>query len=333
MLGVTTPEMVAAVCNEGGLGSLPIGGLAPDIAQQLIRKTKTLTDKPFAVNLFAHKIPVYKDEDLEPMRKLMMDLAHKRKFELAASDLTNFRFYTYHDQIGILVEEGISLISFTFGCLDSQTIHLLKDKGCILIGTATCMEEAVFLQQENIDMVVAQGIEAGGHRGTFLENISLPLVGLFSLIPQVKSAIQIPCIAAGGINSGETIKAAFELGADAVQIGTSFIGTKESQAIGSYKERLAEAKDTDTKLTRAFTGRWARGIRNQMMKDIEQANIPIPPYPLQNVLTAKLRRLAQQAGDSDYTTLWAGQSAGHETFSGSKEVLRHLIAESEALYR
>jgi nitronate monooxygenase len=331
MLGVSTPEMAAAVSNEGGIGSLAVGGLSPETTKQLIHKTKSLTEKPFAVNLFAHEIPAYSEVDLEPMQNLLLQLADKRGYDLGAADLTNFRHYNHLDLIEILIEEKISLVSFTFGCLDPESIRALKQNACTLIGTATCVAEALFLQQQGIDMIVVQGLEAGGHRGTFLEDIPLPQVGLFSLLPQVRSKVRLPCIAAGGINSAQAIKAAFALGADGVQIGTAFIGTKESEAITSYKKRLEEAKDTDTKLTRSFSGRWARGIENEMMLEIEQAGIAIPPYPLQNSLTAKLRKLAQQNNDSQYTTLWAGQSPGGNRSLQSKEVFRNLVEQYEAL--
>jgi nitronate monooxygenase len=332
MLGVSTPEMVAAVSNQGGLGSLPVGGLSPEATQQLIRQTKSLTDQPFAVNLFAHDIPAYTEDDIAPMRQLLLQLAHKRGYTLDAADLSEFRFYTYHDQVETLVQENISIVSFTFGCLDKESIQLFKEKECKLIGTATCTEEALFLHEQNIDMIVVQGIEAGGHRGTFINNIPLPQVGLFSLLPQISKVVQIPCIAAGGINSAQTIRAAFELGADAVQIGTAFIGTEESNAITSYKARLGVAKDTDTALTRAFSGRWARGISNEMMNEIEQSGILIPLYPLQNGLTARFRQLAQRNDDSEYTSLWAGQSAEMPKLKRSKELFRYLVTQYEAQY-
>lgn len=332
MLGVSTPEMAAAVSNEGGLGSLAVGGLSPELTRQLIRKTKSLTDKPFAVNLFAHAVPEYTDEAIEPMRQFLLQLAQKKGYALTAADLSDFQFYTYRDQLDILVEEAVSIVSFTFGSLDAGAVQRLKNKGCTLIGTATCVEEALLLQEQHIDMIAVQNIEAGGHRGTFLENIPLPQIGLFSLLPQIKSAVQIPCITAGGINSAQTMRAAFELGADAVQIGTAFIGTKESDAIPSYKDRLNTAKDTDSALTRAFSGRWARGIQNEMLREIEKAGIPIPPYPLQNSLTAKFRKLAQQSNDSGYTNLWAGQSAGSISATITKEVFRNLVAQYEEQY-
>lgn len=332
MLGVSTPEMAAAVSAEGGLGSLAVGGLSPEAMLQLIRKTKNLTRRPFAVNLFAHEIPAYTDDELESMRKLLLQLANKRGYKLEPADLTNFQHYNHLDQIDILLGEEISIVSFTFGCLDAKSIQLLKQKGCTLIGTATCVAEASHLQEQGIDMIVAQGIEAGGHRGTFMENIPLPQIGLFSLLPQIAKAVDVPCIAAGGINNAETINAAFQLGAVAVQIGTAFINTEESLAIASYRSRLQETNDIDTVLTKAFSGGWARGIKNEMMEEIERSGISIPPYPLQNSLTTKLRKLAQQANDSDYTNLWAGQSVMPTEARQTKEVFLNLVKEYEAFF-
>ncbi|MDB5258684.1 MAG: hypothetical protein JWM14_3379 [Chitinophagaceae bacterium] len=332
MLGVSTPEMAAVVSNQGGLGSLAVGGLSPEVTRQLIRQTKALTHKPFAVNLFVHDVPAYADNDLEPMRQLLLQLAGKRGYTLDPADLSNFQLYTYHDQLDVLIQEEVSIVSFTFGCLDAASIQRLKEKGCVLIGTATCVEEALFLQQQNIDMMTIQGIEAGGHRGTFIDTIPLPQIGLFTLLPQIINTVKIPCIAAGAINSAETMQAAFDLGAVAVQIGTAFIGTEESVAIASYKKKLDTAKDTDTALTRAFSGRWARGIRNEMMNDIEQAGITIPPYPLQNSLTGKLRKLAQQHNDAAYTNLWAGQAAVTIAGNHTKDVFMNLVKQYEKMH-
>jgi len=169
MLGITTPEMVAAVSNAGGLGSLAVGGLSPETTLQLIRKTKSLTKKPFAVNLFVHDIPVYNEEDLKPMRQLLLELANKRNYKLDALDLQHFKFFTYQDQIAVLLQEKIEIISFTFGCLNDESIKLFKGKKCILIGTATCAEEALFLQDKKIDMISLQGIEAGDTEAPLLQ--------------------------------------------------------------------------------------------------------------------------------------------------------------------
>jgi nitronate monooxygenase len=194
------------------------------------------------------------------------------------------------------------------------------------------VDEAVFLEEQKIDMIAVQGIEAGGHRGTFFDHIPPPQIGLFSLLPQVCEAVKISCIATGGINNARTIRAAFDLGAVAVQVGSAFIGTAESTAIPAYKSRLTNAKDTDSALTRAFSGRWARGIRNEMMDEIEKSGLAIPPYPFQNSLTGKLRKLAQQNNDPDYTNLWAGQSAG-PIGSKAEDVLMDLVRDYETKFR
>ena len=325
MLGVSTPEMAAAVSNESGLGSIAVGGLSPAATAELIRKTKQLTDKPFAVNLFAHAVSNYENAAIEPMKQFLLGLAEKRGYQITEEDLTNFHFYEYQDQIDILIQEKIPVVSFTFGTLDKETIHLLKENGSILIGTATCLEEALILESLNIDMITLQGIEAGGHRGTFIENKPLPQIGLFSLLPQVIKEIKIPVIAAGGINNPQSIKAAFDLGAGAVQIGTAFIAGKESEAIPSYQQKLHTVKDTDIILTRAFSGRWARGIHNEFIQAIESSCIDIPPYPIQNSLTSKFRKLAQQANDSEYTNLWAGQSANSIEMKSSAEIFLGLV--------
>ena len=327
MLGVSTPEMAAAVSDQGGLGSLPVGGLSPDV----IRQTKEMTDRPFAVNLFVHDIPACSETEVSAMQELLLKLAHKRGYPLDENDLSNFTFYTYQDQLEVLVDEKISVISFTFGCLDAPSIRLLQSKGMVLMGTATCVEEALFLEEKGIDMVVVQGIEAGGHRGTFMDHIPLPQVGLFSLLPQIAAAVQVPCIAAGGIYHGTTLKAAFESGAAGVQVGTAFIGTQESNAIPAYREKLATSTEVDSSLTRAFSGRWARGLRNQFMADIEESGIPIPPYPFQNSLTTKLRILAQQNNDAEYTNLWAGQSPVHIPEQSAKEVFRYFAKEFDMM--
>lgn len=325
MLGVTTPEMVAEISNNGGLGSLAVGGLSPDATLELIYKTKKLTNKPFAVNLFAHDIPDY-NEDLEPMRHFLLGLADSRGYKLTSQDLTGFKFYTYHDQIDILIQENISVVSFTFGCLDKKDIEKLKTKETIIIGTATCLDEAIKLKENNTDMITAQGIEAGGHRGSFTKD-KLPEIGLFSLIPQIVNNIDLPLIAAGGINNPETIKAAFTLGANAIQVGSAFIATKESKAILSYQNRLSYIKDTDTILTRAFSGRWARGIKNEFIEALQNSGLKIPPYPIQNSLTEKFRKLAQQNNDCEYTNMWAGQSAKSQKIKSTKEVFNFLISE------
>jgi nitronate monooxygenase len=331
MLGVTSPAMVAAISNAGGLGSLPVGGLSPEKTRQLIQEVKSSTDKPYSVNLFAHAIPDMDIAEAEVMRRNLNALIENNELQADIPNLENLTFYNYKEQIAILIEEKVPVVSFTFGIPDDTSIAEMKQHGIVLIGTATCTEEAILLAEKNIDAIVLQGIEAGGHRGSFIGG-DVPQVGLMALVPMALKAVNIPLIASGAINSGATVKAAFALGATAVQIGTAFITAHESLAIASYKEALATAKDTDTKLTRAFSGRWARGIKNEFMEYVETSGLSTPPYPIQNSLTGPLRADAQNKDNKAFTNLWSGQAAALSANKlSSAEIFNNIIRETENL--
>jgi nitronate monooxygenase len=326
MLGVTTPEMVAAVSDSGGLGSLPIGGLAPDAARDLIRKTKSLTAAPWAVNLFAHDIPAGIDEKgLQRMQDYLESYSKQRSLPFNKRTAAEFRFYSYREQLDILLEEMPRIVSFTFGVLAADVVRKLKDRGIVLIGTATSVAEAKVLADAGIDVIVAQGYEAGGHRGSFLQP-DLPQVGLFALLPQVADAVTIPVIAAGGIVDGRTIRAAFQLGASGVQAGTLFVPSTESLANEGYKDAVVGARDTDTQLTQAFTGRWARGIRNEFMQTTEASGVGVAEYNVHNSLTSGLRAHGRKNDIPELVSLWAGQHAGKARKGGAAEIFRNLIA-------
>ncbi|MDQ3292511.1 MAG: nitronate monooxygenase [Bacteroidota bacterium] len=331
MLGVTTSAMVAAVSNAGGLGSLPVGGLSPDQTLSLIQQTKSLTNKPFAVNLFVHQIPPMNRTQVEPMVQFLEKLCAQHQISYPKPNLDTLTLYSYQEQIAILLDENIPVVSFTFGNLDDDSIQALKGNGTVLIGTATCRQEAALLEQKGIDIITAQGTEAGGHRGTFLDITPLPLIGTLSLASQIVESCQVPILAAGGIYNGKTIKAAFTLGAKGVQIGSAFIASNESLAIESYKQAIQNASETDSILTKTFSGRWARGIQNKFMTEVENSGLPIPDYPFQNALTTPLRGLAQKQNNKDFTTLWAGQSASKAQRKSAAEIFTQFIQETEAL--
>jgi len=331
MLGITTPEMVAAIAEKGGLGALPVGGLSPERTRELIRKTKSLTSKPFSVNLFTNEVPVYSQADVDAMQDFLEKFSAENQLVFERQSPADLKFYHYRDQISILIEEQIPIVSFTFGIIDEESVVKLKQQGIVLVGTATSVKEALLLEKIGVDAVVAQGIEAGGHRGSFLDDEPLPMVGTFVLVPEIGAHISKPVIAAGGIKSGKTIKAAFSLGAKAVQIGTAFIASDESLAIPSYKTALQKAQVTDSAVTRAFSGRWARGIRNVFMDAVEEAGLTIPPYPVQNVITAGLRAKAQQADRKEFTNLWAGQAAAGALTGPSGDIFTDLVTATEAI--
>jgi len=196
MVGVRAPEMVAAIANNGGLGSLPVGGLSPEKTLELIQKTKALTSCPFAVNLFAHNIGEIKYDEANAMLDFLEQLGSDNNASFSRPDTSAFRFYSYKEQIDVLIEEKIPIISFTFGVLSDDIIVRFKNNGTILIGTATCVEEALILKEKNIDAITAQGIEGGGHRGSFVKG-PLPNIGVMALVPQIIEKTGLPVLASG----------------------------------------------------------------------------------------------------------------------------------------
>lgn len=326
MLGVTTPDMVAAIANEGGLGSLPVGGLSPEKTLQLIKETKSKCSKPFSVNLFAHEItPSVDTDELNRMQDFLERVCLEYNIPFERKERTDFKFYSYEEQVDILINENIPIVSFTFGAMKPDVIDRFRQQGTLLIGTATSVDEAKVLADSGVDMVVAQGIEAGGHRGSFLTDGPLPQVGLMSLLPQIVDTVSVPVIAAGGLFDRRTIQAAFTLGAAAVQLGSIFIASEESAASEAYKEAVLLSDETSTELTRAFSGRWARGIRNAFMERVKTSELPIPYYTYQNNLMAPLRTYAQSHNLSDLIALWAGQSAFRSKRGTSGDIFRSLV--------
>ncbi|MBD2704997.1 nitronate monooxygenase [Spirosoma sp. BT702] len=326
MLGVTTPAMVAAIANVGGLGSLPVGGLSPQKTIELIRQTKSGTNRPFSVNLFTHSTTGPVDQvQLDAMQQLLKSIYDELGLPFEHKLLADFTFYSYLDQVEVLIDEQVEIISFTFGTLEPDVVSQFKSRGTKLIGTATSVREAKVLADLGVDAIVAQGIEAGGHRGSFLTDEDLPQVGLMSLLPQVVDAVSPPVIAAGGLYDDRTINAAFLLGALGVQLGSMFITSDESAASDTYKEAVLTAHDTSTALTRAFSGRWARGIKNGFMERIEQSNVTIPYYTYQNILTAAMRTYGQQHNLRDFISLWAGQAAYRSQRGKSGDIFLSLV--------
>lgn len=331
MLGITTPEMVAAIANEGGLGSLPVGGLSPEKTLAFIRKAKSLTTRPFAVNLFTYAVPPVPKEEAAKMQQYLKQVTAEHGISYKEESIDNLHFYSYKEQIDILVDEHIPFVSFTFGIPDDISIKELKDHGVILMGTATSLKEAQLLDEKGIDIIVTQGIEAGGHRGSFLPDEPLPQVSCLALLTEILAHISRPVVAAGGIANGTTVKAMLSMGAAAVQIGTAFIASPESAAIPAYKAALRTATATDIAFTRAFSGRWARGIRNKLMDLVENSGLSIPPYPVQNTLTTALRAAAQQQNNKDFTNLWAGQCAFMAEEKPAAEIFRNFIMQAEEI--
>lgn len=326
MLGITTPEMVAAASDAGILGSLAVGGLSADQTRVLIRQTKDLTSKPFAVNLFVYDHPGrVPDGDFNAMQQFLLRFCEANGIGYQAKTQEGLPFYSYRDLLDLLLEEEVPVVSFTFGVPSDDEIRFLQEKGVVLIGTATSVAEAQLLSEKKIDIISVQGMEAGGHRGSFLHPDKLPVVGLMALLPQVAAVTDAPVLAAGGICTRATMDAALAMGADGVQVGSLFLACKESAAPAGYKQAVMRSKAEDTVLTRAFSGRWARGIPNTFSRAVEDAGLSIPPYPIQNVLTAAMRAWAAKHNRAEFLSLWAGQNASVAPALPTADIIRSLM--------
>lgn len=330
MFGVSTPQMAAAAAKAGALGSLALADLSGDQSVKLIRKTKEMTDQSFAVNIFAHHIPEITDalkEQYAKAKQLITKLAKENNMEVTLPDLQDIKVNSYHEQIDAMIEEGCKILSFTFGNLDDQSIQKLKEKGVILIGTCTSVEEALVLGKSGIDLICVQGIEAGGHRGTF-DAEHIPLIGGISLLSEVYDQVKIPLIYAGGIYNGKTLKAAKELGAQGFQVGSILLASQESGLQPFEKERLKNVTEKEIVLTRSFSGRFARGITNKYIQTLENSDF-ILPYPYQNKLTGELRRVSKALNNADFVSIWVGQSIHNYSSLSTEDILKNLILEVE----
>lgn len=305
--GVATPELIAAVSNAGGLGSLGAGYLEPADLRAAIGRIRELTTKPFAVNLFIPELAT--GVDRERIARAHETLAPFRRELGLAPDLPLPETFApnYLEQLAVILEEAPAVFSFTFGVPRPEELEALKDRGILTMGTATHLLEAIILEESNVDMVVAQGLEAGGHRGTFVGNPEQGQVGSTVLLPLLAAHLRIPVIAAGGIMDGRGVRSALTLGAVGAQMGTAFLACPESGAHPRYKELLCQGTEISTVLTRAFTGRLARGLKNRFIEEMQGREAAIAAYPVQHVLTGDIRRAAADQNRPEFMALWAGQ--------------------------
>ncbi|HJT52862.1 MAG TPA: DUF561 domain-containing protein [Candidatus Angelobacter sp.] len=306
--GPSTPELVAAVSNAGGLGSLAAAYSSPEKITEDIAKIRTLTKRPFAVNLFSPAAQEPLRGDVEAVAKFLTGF-HQR-LGLSAPQLPSSAIEDFDKQVDAICASKPLTVSFTFGLLPPPAMQRLKAAGIFVIGTATTVDEARQLERAGVDAVVAQGGEAGAHRGTFAVPAEQALIGTVALVPQVVDAVRVPVIASGGIMDGRGILAALALGASAVQMGTAFLAAKEAGTSPAYREALLKAREDQTTVTRAFSGRMARGIQNEFISTWNESGLTNLSYPWQNAFTQQMRRAASTAKDAGLLSLWAGQGVG-----------------------
>jgi nitronate monooxygenase len=327
--GLSSQRLTAAVSNFGGLGSFGAQGLEPGAIRDVIAQIRSLTPKPFAMNLWVST----EDEGARTSdaaafdRSLAPIASHLESLGASRPAYRSYSQPRFEDQARVLLDARVPVFSFVFGIPSKEILDECRARSITTVGVATTPEEAIALQAAGVDAVAASGFEAGGHRGSFLRAAEDSLMGTMSLVPQVVDAVNVPVIAAGGIADSRGVVAALALGAEAVQMGTAFLACEESGASRLHREALLGRKAGHTGLTRGFTGRLARGIRNRLMDDMNRAEAEILPYPLQRALVRNISIAAEAAGRPDLMQLWAGQSANLSACTDVAAFLNSLVQE------
>jgi nitronate monooxygenase len=329
--GYSSVALAAAVSNGGGLGSFGAVALSPAQITDTVAALRAATPRPFAVNLW---VPLPGEDaaiSAEDFARAAARLApYYARLGLEPPPFP-VRVERFGDQVAALLEARPPVMSFIMGVPPRAVLDEARRQGIVTIGTATTVEEAVLLDEAGVELIVASGSDAGGHRGAFARPAAESIVGTFSLVPQVVDAVRAPVIAAGGIADGRGVVAALALGAAGVQVGTAFLVSPESAAPAVHKALLGTPAARDTLLTRVFSGRLARGIRNELARRLAPDEDHVPPYPVQSYLTAPLRSAAAAAEDRDHLALWAGQAAALARAQPAAEILARLVAEVDAL--
>lgn len=331
--GLRSQGLVTTVSNFGGLGSLGAHSLTPKAINDAITEIRKLSTKPFAVNLWVSmedKEVLVSDE--AAFKRSLAPLA--RHIKELGGELPVYQPYTpirFEDQVRVLLDANVPVFSFICGIPPREILDECRAKGIKIMGAATTPDEAIALEQAGVDVIIASGFEGGGHRGSFLRPAEESLMGTFSLTPQIADLVTVPVVSAGGIADARGVIAAFALGADGVQIGTAFLTSEESGVNPYHKAALLSGNTIHTDLTKGFTGRLARGIRNQLMEELNRPENNILPYPLQRVLVKHLTSLAEKAGNPEFLQMWAGQSASLLQDKSAVTFLNDLVSELSTL--
>ncbi|WP_217181129.1 nitronate monooxygenase family protein [Streptomyces sp. AC495_CC817] len=322
--GLSSVALTAAVSDAGGLGSFGLYGYDADRIRSTIDALRAATPRPFAVNIW---LPT--GDEVEPNAQHAIFAQALQPFYEAVDVDVPGRPDRYlppvEEQLDAIWEAAPAVLSVVFGVPTAEVVDEAHRRGIRVVGTATTVAEAVALAAAGVDAVVATGAEAAGHRVSFLRPAEDSLVGLFALLPQVVDAVDVPVIAAGGIADRRGVAAAFALGAAGVQVGTAFLATAESAATAAHRDAIRSTPGDETVLTRAMSGRLARGARNRAVRAIE-ASGTIAPFPMQNWLTGRFRAAAGEQGLGELQGLWMGQAAPLARYSSAREAFEELAA-------
>jgi len=324
--GPSTPELVAAVSNAGGLGSLGAAYQTPDQITESIRQIRALTDRPFQVNLFAGAWQTESQIDPAPMLELLSEV--HTQLGLQPPQPPPPSPDPFPGQLEAILDARPPIFSFTFGIPDADALARLKSRGIVVLGTATTLDEARLLHDAGVDAIVAQGAEAAAHRGSFAAPFERSMVPTLALAERIHGALPTPVIAAGGLMDGHDIVSALEAGASAALLGTAFLASPESGASAVYKKAIVEADRDATIVTRAFSGRPARGLKNEFIARLNGKEAAILPYPLQNALTREMRAEAGKQGLAGFLSLWAGTGVARAGSTPAGELVKRLVGET-----
>jgi nitronate monooxygenase len=315
MAGVQGSALAVAVSNAGGLGSLPCAMLSLEAMRDELAAIKAQTDKPFNVNFFCHEPPTPSVEREAAWRDMLLPYYQELGIDPENIPAGPGRAPFSSEAADVLTEFKPAVVSFHFGLPSAELLARVKAMGSKILSSATTVEEARWLEANGVDAIIAQGLEAGGHRGMFLSDDLSTQVGTFALVPQIVRVVRVPVIAAGGIADAKGVAAAMMLGAAGVQIGTAYLLCPEATTSVVHRAALKSEAALHTALTNLFSGRPARSIVNRIMKELGPISSVVPPFPLAVSAIAPLRTKAESQGSGDFSPLWAGQNT-----TGCKEI-------------
>ena len=323
MAGVQDSSLAIAVSNAGGLGTLPCAMYTPEQIHSELETIANNCDKPFNVNFFCHKPLPIDDERERQWRTELTPFYREYGIDEASIAPAQGRRPFDNAALELMQEFKPAVVSFHFGLPELDLLNAVKATGAMILCSATTVAEARWLEDRGVDAIIAQGVEAGGHRGMFLSNDLTEQIGTFSLLPQIVREVRVPVIAAGGIADADGVTAALQLGADAVQVGTAYLLCDEVHTSAVHRAALQSTGAVHTAITNRFTGRPARSIVNRVMRELGPLG-EVSPFPLAGGALAPLRAAAEAAGSGDFSSLWAGQNTSGCRPIGAAELTRDL---------
>jgi nitronate monooxygenase len=333
MAGSMDWELAAEAADAGALGSLPCAMLSPAQVREQFGKIRERTDKPVGLNFFCHTPPVPNNAREHAWRERLAPYYHELGVDPSVPVPSSNRAPFDSEFCTVVEELRPQVASFHFGLPEPALLRRVKAAGCRVISSATTVKEARWLEERGVDAVIAQGVEAGGHRGMFLSDQLATQVGTFALVPQMVDAVRVPVIAAGAISDARGIAAALALGAAGVQIGSAYLHCPEAKISAPHRAAIKTGGDDGTAVTNVMSGRPARGVMNRLMREVGPVDPIAPEFPLAAGALAPLRAKAEAAGSGDFSPMWAGQAAALGRAVPARQLTRMLAEEAQALLK